>query len=167
MSGDTERFLLPDGQISSSADFAAVQGLSSCAFYFSHARLQGASCARHSLRPLLSRRERTMHRSGASCRENADACLHREEHSCPPKPAFGRRRMRRSNPAFLLRPDGSLCGARHRARIRTARWLAMTTGCEAGARPCPQPLNASQHSDTTFQLAGTTWYSKCRLANPA
>src|SRR5260370_35813463 len=26
---------------------------------------------------------------------------HCEEHSCPPKPAFGRRRMRRSNP-FLL-----------------------------------------------------------------
>jgi hypothetical protein len=26
---------------------------------------------------------------------------HCEERSCPPKPAFGRRRMRRSNPAFL------------------------------------------------------------------
>src|SRR4051794_29490554 len=28
---------------------------------------------------------------------------HCEELSCPPKPAFGRRRMRRSNPVFLFR----------------------------------------------------------------
>src|ERR1700730_17945609 len=48
---------------------------------------------------------------------------HCEEPSCPPKPAFGRRRMRRSNPSRCVRgcgllrsPDGAL----------RRRWLAMT-----------------------------------------
>jgi hypothetical protein len=45
--------------------------------------------------------------SGGWRREIAKSCLHSggrhcEEHSCPPKPAFGRRRMRRSNPASFF-----------------------------------------------------------------
>src|ERR1700731_3673514 len=39
---------------------------------------------------------------------------HCEEHSCPPKPAFGRRRMRRSNPFFsFCCADGLLRFARN------------------------------------------------------
>jgi len=35
-------------------------------------------------------------------------------------------RQRRSNPCLHNWRNGSLCGACHRARIRTTRWLAMT-----------------------------------------
>src|SRR6185312_7135616 len=40
-----------------------------------HARLAGAACIRHSLRPLHFRGPRTMHHSGMSCREKADSCF--------------------------------------------------------------------------------------------
>ncbi len=50
---------------------------------------------------------------------------HCERLSCPPKPALGRRRMRRSKPISLV-ASGLLRGACHRARIRATRWLAMT-----------------------------------------
>src|SRR5467141_1559019 len=45
-----------------------------CLFYFA-CEAAGASRARHSLRPLISRGERLRHNSGISCREIADPYL--------------------------------------------------------------------------------------------
>src|SRR6202163_1429271 len=63
----------------------------------------GAARTRHSPRPLISRRETTgiTRANGAARSRSHVRHRHCEEHSCPPKPAFGRRRMRRSNPFFL------------------------------------------------------------------
>ena len=71
-------------------------------------RASGIPCS------LISLGDDDMQSSGAMRRENAEVYplfeidseiypRHCEERSCPPKPAFGRRRMRRSNPALPLR----------------------------------------------------------------
>ena len=58
---------------------------------------------------------------------------HCEERSCPPKPAFGRRRMRRSNPPF---PCGAMDCFAHRA-ARSADPLARNDG--GGLTPTVMP----------------------------
>jgi hypothetical protein len=71
----------------------------------------GASGTRHSPRPLLG--ERLMHNSGAIRAARMRRCI---------SPSL---RAKRSNP-FFFGPHELLRGACHRARIRAARWLAMT-----------------------------------------
>src|SRR5882757_601156 len=72
-----------------------------CFFIFAR-KAAGASRARYSLRPLGRKVNAKLGRF--TSRECETVFIrHCEEHSCPPKPAFGRRRMRRSNPVFL--PD--------------------------------------------------------------
>ena len=74
---------------------------------------------------------------------------HCEELSCPPKPAFGRRRMRRSNPAFFLpwhfKKAGLLRGACHRAAL-CADPLARNDGIRR------RLLRASREAPTLRQL---------------
>src|SRR5258708_17817461 len=71
-------------------------------------------------RPWQARGNAAVEGAGSKCSRRR--C---EEPSCPPKPASGRRRMRRSNPA-CHRYTGLLRGACHRERVRATRWLAMT-----------------------------------------
>ena len=66
----------------------------------------GAIGARLSLRPSFLRRVKLMAYLGRiaprECGRISRRDRHCEEPSCPPKPAFGRRRMRRSNPTFFF-----------------------------------------------------------------
>ena len=66
-------------------------------------------------------------KSDSKCRHEIELFPHHcEEPSCPPKPAFGRRRMRRSNP---LAPCTDMdCSAEPviRRRFAPTRWFAMT-----------------------------------------
>src|ERR1019366_7210368 len=72
---------------------------------------------------------------------------HCEEHSCPPKPAFGRRRMRRSNPAFAGRRCEMDCFAS----------LAMTLIGRRVGKACACPPFA-----IALSMVGTAQDGRCR-----
>src|SRR5260370_11066435 len=120
----------------------------SCVCFFTH-EAAGASCARHSLRPLNFRRRNVLgkRRAGRAARSRTYVSRHCEE------------RSDEAIHSFFAWLHGLLRGACHRARIRATRWLAMTrnTRREREAMSTKeQPLDARQPSDTPPQLAEMT-----------
>src|ERR1700712_849905 len=75
-----------------------------CAYHYPIAHeTAGAARTRSSLRPLFSGAERLANFGRIAPRDREVMFeRHCEERSCPPKPAFGRRRMRRSNPTSFV-----------------------------------------------------------------
>ena len=105
---------------------AIAQGMSECfrspvcscapnAQFLAH-ETAGAACTRHSLRPLVLKRDKRIWKA------RAKRAARMRNHA---KPSL-RRAKRRSNPWSDESRDGLLRGACHRARIRATRWLAMT-----------------------------------------
>jgi hypothetical protein len=86
-----------------------------CSFYFA-CEAAGASCARHSLRPLIGGQGNFWQTSGISGREIAKLY-----------PAvIARSASDEAIQLSFLPLNGLLRGACHRARSRATRWLAMT-----------------------------------------
>src|ERR1700726_3795086 len=75
-----------------------------CVFFVQLAHeTAGAACTRCSLRPLFGGARKFLAKLGRNARRECEgvSTRHCEEPSRPPKPAFGRRRMRRPRPPKL------------------------------------------------------------------